>query len=172
MEWYHIFMARLNINNIENVEGKYHVMFFEGKNLVEQTKTDLRFAWFALLLFLTVLLIFVIVSGFNLFYIGFLAVFLVFFIAVYVYLKREMRKGKKQCIYAVQNSKTTEIIAKQIDNRKVGRKIVKSVSNEIDKFDVDEKYPSFLKKYKRRRKQSHLAGIIIDFENEEKKKEK
>lgn len=165
-------MARLNIKNIENVEGKYHLMFFEGKNIVESAKNDIRFAWLSLLGFATLILLFIVISGFNLFYIGFIIVFLVFFVTIYIYLKLEKRKGVKQCIYAVQNSKTSDIINKQVDTRKAGRKIVKSVSNEIDKYDVDEKYPNFMKKYKRHRKQKHLAGIIMQFEDDEKKKTK
>ena len=165
-------MARLNINNIENVEGKYHLMFFEGKNKVESTKNDLRFSWFSLLFSVAVLLTFVIVSGFNLFYIGFLGVFMVFFLAFYIYSKLQKRKATKQCIYAVQNSKTTDIIAKQVDNRTVSRAIVKSMSSTIDKYDAKEKYPSFLQKYKRVRKHRHIVGIISEFEKENNKKSK
>ena len=165
-------MARLNINNIENVEGKYHLMFFEGKNTVENAKNDLRYTWFSLLFFVSLLLIFVIISGFNLFYIGFLGVFLIFFVAYYIYLKRVKRKARKQCIYAVQNSKTTDIVAKQVDNRGVSKAIVKSMSNTIDKYDANAKYPGFLKKYKRSRKHKHIVGIISQFEEDNKKKEK
>ncbi len=165
-------MAKLNINNIENVEGKYHLMFFEGKNKVENAKNDLRYTWFSLLFFVSLLLIFVIVSGFNLFYVGFLGVFLVFFLAFYIFSKREKRKGIKQCIYAVQNSKTSDIVAKQVDNRIASKAIVKSISSTIDKYDAKEKYPSFLQKYKRSRKHKHIVGIITEFEKENNKKSK
>lgn len=163
-------MAKLNINNIENVEGKYHLMFFEGKNMVESAKNDLRYTWFSLLFFVSLLLVFVIVSGFNLFYIGFLLAFLVFFVVFYVYSKKEKRRGVKQCVYAVQNSKTTDIIAKQVDHRGAGKAIVKSMSNTIDKYDAREKYPSFLQKYKRHKKHKHLVGIITSFEKENNQK--
>ena len=162
-------MARVNINNIEKVEGKYHLMFFEGKNMIESAKNDLRYTWFSLLFFVSLLLIFVIISGFNLFYIGFFAVFLIFFIVFYIYSKREKRRGIKQCIYAVQNSKTTDIVAKQVDNRGVSKAIVKSMSNTIDKYDTKEKYPNFLQKYKRKRKHKHIVGIITQFEDEKQK---
>lgn len=163
-------MAKLDINNIENVEGKYHVMFFEGKNTVESAKNDLRFTWFSLLFFVSLLLIFVIVSGFNLFYVGFFGVFIVFFLAFYVYSRRLKRRATKQCIYAVQNSKTSDIIAKQVDHRNASKAIVKSMSSTIDKYDAKEKYPSFLQKYKRRKKHKHLVGIITEFEKENNKK--
>lgn len=164
-------MTRLNINNIENVEGKYHLMFFEGKNMVEQAKGDIRYAWFSLLFFLTLILLFVIISGFNLFYIGFLVVFLLFFLFTYIYLKRQKKKGIKQCIYAVQNSKSTDIVAKQVDTRKASKVIMKSMSSTIDKYDTKEKYPTFTQKWKRRRKHSHIVDVINQFEEGNKKKE-
>ncbi|MBP3431267.1 MAG: hypothetical protein J6K39_00170 [Clostridia bacterium] len=165
-------MARVNINNIENVEGKYHLMFQEGKNIVQTAKNDLRYAWYSLLVFVCLLLVFVVISGFNLFYVGFLGVFLVFFIITYVFLRIEKKKGMKQCVYAVQNSNSSDIVARQIDTRSAGKKIVKSISGGIDKYDVKEKYPNFGAKLKRRRKEEHIAGIIMDFEKEEEKKKK
>lgn len=164
-------MARININNIENVEGKYHLVFLEGKNIVDQAKNDLRFAFFSLLAFCAVILLFVIVSGFNMYYVGFLVVFLVFFFAMLVYILIVKHKGKKQCIYAVQNSRTSDIVAKQVDRRKAGKVLVKSMSSTLDKYDAKKKYPGFYKKFKRRRKHSHLVGVINEFEKEEKKKE-
>ncbi len=163
-------MARLNIKNIENVEGKYHLMFFEGKKMIENANNDLRFSIFSFLLFTCLLLLFVIISGFNLFYIGFMLVFLIFFLSMVIYLLRVKRKGKKQCILAVQSSRANEIVAKQVDNRGAGKAIVKSMSSTLDKYDAKQKYPSFLQKYKRKRKHDHLVGIITEFEKEEKKK--
>lgn len=165
-------MARLNINNIENVEGKYHLVFLEGKKTVEEAKNDLRFACFSLLLFCAFVLIFVIVSGFNMYYVGFLVVFLAFFFAMLIYLSIVKHKGKKQCIYAVQNSRTSDIVAKQVDRRRAGRAIVRSMTNTIDKYDSRKKYPTILKKYKRKRKHAHLVGVINEFEKEEAKKKK
>ncbi len=165
-------MARFNINNIENVEGKYHLMFYEGKNIVEETKNDLRFAWFSLLFVACLLLLFIIISGFNLFYVGFGVVFLIIFVVAYIYLKRERRKGIKQCVYAVQNSKTTDIIAKQVDNREAGKLIVNSMSSTLDKYDVKEKFPNFFQKLKRKHKHNHIVGIINQFEEESKKNTK
>ncbi len=165
-------MARLNINNIENVEGKYHLMFYEGKNIVQEAKNDIRYAWFSLLLVACLVLLFILVSGFNLFYVGFAVVFLIIFLVTYIYLKREKRKGVKQCIYAVQNSKTTDIVAKQVDNRKTGKLIVNSMSSTIDKYDAKEKFPKFTQKLKRRQKHNHIVGIINQFEEETKKQDK
>lgn len=165
-------MARLNINNIENVEGKYHLMFYEGKNIVEEAKNDIRYAWFSLLFVACLILLFIIVSGFNLYYVGFAVVFLVIFLIAYVFLKREKRKGVKQCIYAVKNSKTTDIVAKQIDNRKAGKVIIHSMSSTIDKYDTKEKFPKFTQKLKRIRKHHHIVGIINQFEEENNKKSK
>ena len=163
-------MARLNINNIENVEGKYHLMFFEGKKMVESAKSDLRYALLALLFFSGLVLLFIVISGFNLFYVGFIGVFLVIFVIMLVYLLRTRKKGIKQCIYAVKNSNASDIVAKQVDNREKSRVFVKSISNTIDKYDAQEKFPTLKQKVKRKRKHEHLVGIINDFEKEENKR--
>ena len=165
-------MARININNIENVEGKYHLVFLEGKNTVEQAKNDLRFACFSLLAFIAVIALFVVVSGFNMYYVGFLVVFLVFFFAMLIYILIVKHKGKKECVYAVQNSRTSDIVAKQVDRRKAGKALVKSMSNTLDKYDARKKYPGFYRKFKRRRKHSHIVSMITEFEKEEAKKER
>ena len=163
-------MAKLNINNIENVEGKYHLMFFEGKNAVENAKNDMRFAWFSLLFFSALLLVFMLFTNFNMFYLGFLGAFLVVFLVTMVYLSRIKKRGRKQCVYAVQNSKTTDIVNKQVDNRGASRAIVKSMSNTIDKYDAKKQYKSIFQKVKRRKKHMHIVGIIMDFEEEKEKK--
>ena len=165
-------MARININNIENVEGKYHLVFLEGKNTVEQAKNDLKFACFSLLAFCAAILLFVIFSCFNMYYVGFLVVFLVFFSGMLVYILIVKHKGKKQCIYAVQNSRTSDIVAKQVDRRKAGRAIVRSMSSTLDKYDAKKKYPGFYRKFKRSRKHAHLVGVITEFEKEDNKKKK
>lgn len=162
-------MTRLNIKNIENVEGKYHLMFYEGKNMIEETKNNLHFAWFALLLVLAMLLLFVVLSGFNFYYAGFGLVFLVAFLSVYICLKRTKRRAEKQCIYAVQNSKTTDIVARQVDNRRASKLIVDSMSSTIDKYDAKEKFPTFTQKLKRRHRHNHIVGIINQFEKENEK---
>ncbi|MBQ7327913.1 MAG: hypothetical protein IJX00_03010 [Clostridia bacterium] len=162
-------MAKLNINNIENVEGKYHLMFLEGKNAVETAKNDLRFANFSMLLFATFVLLFVIVSGFNIYYLAFLLIFLIVFAVTLGCLFRVKRKATKKCVYAVQNSKTTDIVAKQVDNRGAGKALVKSMSSTVDRYAAKEKYPSVLQKFKRKRKHMHLVGIINEFEKEDKK---
>ena len=162
-------MARLNINNIENVEGKYHLMFFEGKKMVEQAKSDMRYAIFSLLFFSCMILLFIVISGFNLYYVGFLLVFLLFFLATVIIVLKQKRTGTKQCIYAVQNSNSSEIVAKQVDNRVMSKAIVKSMSSTLDKYDAKEKFPKFSQKWKRSRKHHHLVGIITNFEEENKK---
>lgn len=139
-------MARLNIDNIENVEGKYHLMFVEGKNGVESAKNNVRYALFSLLLFAALLLLFIILSGFNLYYVGFGGVFLIFFIVDIIVLLKDKKRNIKQCIYAVQNSKTTDIVAKQVDRRKAGKVMVDSMSSTIDKYDAKEKFPGFMQK--------------------------
>ncbi len=110
-------MANLNINNIENVEGEYHVQFLEGKKTFENAKNDLRYAFFSLLLFIALVLVFVLVSGFNLFFAGFLVVYLIVCCVMFVYGFIQKYKGKKACINAVQNSKAEDVISKQVDNR-------------------------------------------------------
>ena len=134
-------MANLNINNIENVEGEYHVKFLEGKKTDENAKNDLRYAFFSLLLFIALVLIFVLVSGFNLFFAGFLVVYLIFCSAMFIYAFIQRHKGKKACIYAVQNSKTEDIISKQIDIR--GRVITDSS-----------------KRKQRKKRRAHIVRII------------
>lgn len=164
-------MARLNIENIENVEGKYHLVFLEGKNIVEQAKRDLRFACFSLVAFCAFVLLFVIISGFNMYYVGFLVVFLVFFFAMLIYILLVKHSGKKKCVYAVQNSRTSDIVAKQVDRRKAGKVLVNSMSSTLDKYDEKKKFRGPIEKFKRRRKHSHLVSIINEFEKEEEKKE-
>ena len=105
----------------------------------------------------------------NRIHIGFLAVFFLFFVVMLVYLSREKRRGIKQCIYAVQNSKTSDIVCKQVDNRGRSVAIVNSMSTTLDKYDSKKKFKGFLRKYKRKRKHSHIVGAIMDFEKEEKK---
>ena len=134
-------MANLNINNIENVEGEYHLQFLEGKKTYENAKNDLRYAFFSLLLFVALVLIFVIISGFNLFFAGFLVVYLVICCVMFVYGFIQKHKGKKACVYAVQNSKAEDIISKQVDNR---GKVVSDKS----------------KKRQRRRRRAHIVRII------------
>ncbi len=165
-------MAKINVKNIENVEGEYHLMFFEGKNIVEAAKNDLRFVWYSLLIFLTLLLLFVVFSGFNEYYIYFAMAYLVVFVLIYIYLKFQKRKGIKQCLHAVKNSRSNEIVAKQVDKRKAGKLFVKSMSNTIDKYELDEKYPGFLKKVIRRHRQGRIAEAVTEFEkiNESRKK--
>ncbi len=162
-------MAKVSIKNIENVEGKYHLMFMEGKNVIEEAKNNLRFSVFAFLLFSACILVFMLTTGFNIFYVAFLAVFLIFFLVMIVYLCVQIRVGKKQCVYAVEKSNASDIIAEQIDNRKTGKAFIKSMSSTIDKYDADQKFPGLVRKIKRYRKHAHLAGIIKDFEKEEKK---
>ena len=162
-------MAKANIKNIENVEGKYHLVFAEGKKIIENAKNDLRYCIFALLLFAVCIMVFILVTGFSIFYIAFLALFAIFFLVTVIYLAVQIRLGKKQCRYAVQNSKASDIVATQIDYRKTGRAIIKSMSSTIDKYDADEKFPTLVKKTKRKIKHIHLAGIINNFEKEEKK---
>ncbi len=157
-------MARININNIENVEGEYHLMFYEGKNIVESAKNDIRFAWLSFLGFFALLFLFVVISDFNLFYAGFAVVFLIFFVLIYIYLKRQKRKGIKQCIYAVQKSKTNNIIARQVDKRSRNKIIMKSVTNTIDKYDVNEKFPKFSQRLKRKHKNERIVDAVNKFE--------
>ena len=134
-------MGNLNINNIENVEGEYHLQFLEGKKTYENAKNDLRYAFFSLLLFVALVLIFVLISGFNLFFAGFLVVYLVICCVMFVYGFIQKHKGKKACVYAVQNSKAEDIISKQVDNR---GKVVSDKS----------------KKRQRKRRRAHIVRII------------
>ena len=162
-------MAKVKIRNIENVEGKYHLMFLEGKNMMENARNDMLFSIFAMLLFSVCIGVFTLVSGFNIFYIAFLAIFFIFFFVMVVHLIIVKHKGAKQCVYAVQNSKPTDIVAKQIDNRSTGMAFVKSMSSTIDKYDEKKNFPGIVRKIKRKRKHDHLVDVITEFEKEEKK---
>ncbi len=159
-------MAKLNIKNIENVEGEYHLMFFEGKNIIESAKNEMRYAVMSLLFFACFVVFFIVISGFNLFYVGFMIVFFVVFLTMTIYLMREKKKGIKQCVYAVQKSRTTDIVNKQVDTRKMSKVFVRSMTNTLDKYDAKEKYPHMVQKFKRKRKHAHLAGAIEKFEKE------
>lgn len=162
-------MAKLNINNIERVEGKYHVTFLEGKNSYDEAKLDLRNAWFSLLFYSLLLLTFILVTSFNLYYIGFALVYLIIFVAMAVTFSIQKKKSLKQCVYAVQNSKTTDIVAKQVDARKASRVFVDSMSSTLDKYDAQEKFPRLTQKIIRKQRHKHIASIITDFEEEKKK---
>lgn len=100
------------LKQIENVEGEYHVMFFEGKNIIHQARANLRYAWFSLLVFVALVALCVVLSGLNAFYIGFLGVFVVAFVIFLIYLSRSKRAGIKQCLRAVENSKEVDIVYK------------------------------------------------------------
>ncbi len=144
-------------------------MFLEGKNIISEAKSDLRYAWLTLFLFIFVVFIFVVISSFNFYYVGFLAVFLVFFLAICIYLKIEKRKGIKQCIYAIENSKSSDIVAKQIDSKLMSKVFVNSISSTIDVYDEQEKFPTFRQKIKRKRKHTRIMEEINKFEEEEEK---
>lgn len=133
-------MARINIKNIEKVEGKYHLMFLEGRNMISVAKNELRYLYFSLLLFACLAFLFIKISGFNLYYVGFIGVFLIFFLVALIWFKRQKRLGNKQCIYAVTNSKSTDIVARQIDVRKADKVLVKSVFEGVDRFDKKDTY--------------------------------
>jgi len=162
-------MARINIDNIENVEGKYHLMFHEGREMVNHAKAEIRTAWFSLLFFVALLLIFVIFSGINIFYLGFLGVFLVVFLAAYIYLILQKKKGKKQCVFAVQNSNSSEITNKQVDIRKANKVLAKSVAKPVDKYAKKEYFKTKQQKRDGKKKQKQLTSKISEFGFEEKK---
>ena len=54
----------MDLKHIENVEGKYHLVFLEGRKTMECAKEDLRNAFFSLLLFGALLAGFVLIGGF------------------------------------------------------------------------------------------------------------
>lgn len=145
-------MANIDINTIEKVEGEYHLMFLEGKKLVESSKNDMRYAFFAFLLFVSLVLVFVLISGFNLFLVGFLLVYLIVFVAMVVYSLIQKHKGKKKCIYAVQNSNANDIVSKQVDTR--------------GKIVSDRR----VRKQKRRRR-VHIARLLSQKQKEDNKNE-
>ena len=160
-------MKKVDLKHIENVEGKYHLVFLEGRKTMECAKEDLRNAFFSLLLFGALLAGFVLIGGFNFFYIYFLLAFLVVFIAMITVFLLQKRKGKKKCVYAVSHSKNTEIVNKA-SVRKSSRAIVESMSSTIDKYEARKKYPGIVKKVIRRRRHAHKASEIADFERENK----
>lgn len=162
-------MARININNIEKVEGKYHLMFLEGRNMISVAKNELRYLYFSLLLFACLAFLFIKISGFNLYYVGFIGVFLIFFLVALIWFKRQKRLGNKQCIYAVTNSKSTDIVARQIDVRKADKVLVKSVFEGVDRFDKKDTYENKASRKEGKKKQKRLARKITEFERYENK---
>lgn len=161
-------MAKMKLRNVENIEGKYHLMFLEGKNMIQSAKNDTRYALVSFLVFVGLLLLFVVLTGLNMYYIYFAGAFLIVFLIMIVYLKIQKHKGKKQCMYAVKNSKSTNIVAKQTDLDS-GRAIVKSMSSTLDKHDANKKFPGAVQKYMRKRRQEHIVDAIMKFEKESKK---
>ena len=153
-------MAKVNLKYIENVEGKYHLTFLEGKKAMESAKADIRNAVFSLLLFCALVAIFILVSGFNEFYIYFLVVF-----------SLQRHKGKKMCVRAVENSKSTDIVNKQASVEKASRAMVESMSSTVDKYDAREKFPGIRRKIIRKTRHKYLAGKVSKLEREEQKEE-
>lgn len=159
-------MAKFKINNIENVEGDYHLMFFEGKNTIAYAKSELRNAFFVLLLFIALVIVFIVFSSINKFYFYFAFVFLIAFVVTVAWLLLLKHRGKKQCIYAVRKSNSNDVIPKERSSYSTGKAIVKSMSSTIDKYDTKNKFPGFFKKLKRRRKHKQIVERITDFEKE------
>ena len=164
-------MAKVNLKYIENVEGKYHLAFLEGKKAMESAKADIRNAVFSLLLFCALVAIFILVSGFNEFYIYFLVIFLVLFVAMIVVFSLQRHKGKKMCVRAVENSKSTDIVNKQASVEKASRAMVESMSSTVDKYDAREKFPGIRRKIIRKTRHKYLAGKVSKLEREEQKEE-
>lgn len=150
-------MAKININNIENVEGKYHLMFLEGKDGVEEAKNDLRYAVFSLLLFVVAVLMFIMVSGFNLFYVGFILVFLVFFSVMASYCTISKNKNIKKCVYAVQNSKPEDVISSQVDSRKNRRHYMTTMPRKI--YKSKSRISTLINNLRVRRRDVHLTEM-------------
>lgn len=153
-------MSRININNIENVEGKYHLMFYEGREMMKNAKTEKRYALTVLLFFTFLVVLFIYFSNFNLFYVGFVGVFLVIFAITMILLNHQKNVGKKQCIYAVQNSKASEIVNKQVDARRAGKIVAKSFYSTFDNPEMSRK--------EGRKKQRALSHKITDFKDHSK----
>ena len=53
----------MDLKHIENVEGKYHLAFLEGKKMISGANEDLRNALFSLLLFGALIAVFILISG-------------------------------------------------------------------------------------------------------------
>ncbi len=162
-------MAKVKLRYIENVEGKQHLNFIEGRKLMQSAKTDLRNSIFSFLFFCALIFLFVLISGFNFYYIGFLIAFIVLFVAMICVFSLQKRKGRKKCIKAVLNSKNTDIINK-VSITKSSRAIVESMSSTIDKYEAKEKFPGVVKKVIRKGRHIHIANEIVDFEEEKSKK--
>lgn len=159
-------MAKVKLKYIENVEGNNHLAFIEGKKLMDDAKADIRNAVFSLLLFCALLALFVLISGFNLYYLLLLLVFIVIFIAMIVTFSLQRKKGKKQCIKAVLASKNTDIVNKQASVEKTSRAVVESMSSTIDKYDAKEKFPGIARKLVRSNRHKKMAEQIAEFEEE------
>lgn len=164
-------MAKVKLKYIENVEGDYHLQFLEGKKLMESAKADIRSSVFSLLLFCALLGLFVLISGFNLYYLLMLFVFVILFIAMIVTFSLQRKKGKKQCLKAVLASKNTDIVNKQASIEKMSRAMVESMSSTIDKYDTKEKFPGIVRKVIRKGRHRQLANEITEFEEEQPKKD-
>lgn len=132
-------MKKVDLKHIENIEGKYHLAFLEGKKMIAGANEDLRNALFSLLLFGALIAVFILISGFNLFYVYFLVAFLVVFIAMVVVFALQKRKGKKQCVFAVSHSKKTEIVNKSASMERASKVIASSVARDFEKNSTNKK---------------------------------
>lgn len=136
------------------------MMFLEGKETVENAKNDLRYSVFALLLFIVAVLLFIMVSGFNLFYIGFIVVFLIFFSIMATYSTISKNKGIKKCVYAVQNSKPEEIVAFQVDSRKNRRHYMTTMPKKI--YKSNNRISNLINNLRFRRKDVHIVQSEVE----------
>lgn len=160
---------KVKLRYIENVEGRNHLNFIEGRKLMQSARNDLRNAIFSFLFLCGLTFLFILISGFNLYYVGFLVVFFVFFIAMIVVFSLQSHRGRKKCIRAVLNSKNTEIV-NRASISKSSKAIVESMSSTIDKYEAREKFPGIIKKVIRKGRHIHKANEITEFEEEKMKK--
>ena len=107
--------------------------------MIAGANEDLRNALFSLLLFGALIAVFILISGFNLFYVYFLVAFLVVFIAMVVVFALQKRKGKKQCVFAVSHSKKTEIVNKSASMERASKVIASSVARDFEKNSTNKK---------------------------------
>lgn len=149
-------MKYKEINRIEDVEGEFHVTFVEGKKLISDSEYYINRALFSLLSFVILALIFMLFSGFNMFYIYFIVVFLIITIVMVSLGTAAKRKGKKECIKAIESSDQNNIKIKTTKDKRQF-KFFKPVINDIKNTknfvkNNTIKIKEFFKKSKEKRK--------------------
>lgn len=163
-------MKYKEINKIEDVEGEFHVTFVEGRKLISDSEYYINRALFSLLSFVILALIFILFTGFNLFYIYFILLFIIITIVMVSLGASAKRKGKKECIKAIESSDKNNIKIKTTKDKRQF-KFFKPVINDIKNTkDFVKNNTNKIKDFFKGKKEKHKNKAEINKQKEENKK--